>query len=349
MDLLDQLAQLCATPGVSGFEEPIAAKIKSFLDPLGVEVLQDQIGNLAAHFPGSGPRVALFAHMDEVGLVVRKIHPEGFLLVERIGGTTEHVLPGQRMQVWTPSGPLQAVVGALPQHLASSHDAPLLSRMYLDMGTRDRLSGEACGVEVGLPVTYAPSFERLQDRIASKSLDDRAGCAILLQLAERLKAQPPSADLYLVFVVQEETVLRGAIPMMYELQPDYAIGVDATLSFDTPDLADGQTEVKLGQGVVFKVMDHIRGSGLGFISHQGLRRYHERLAQKNGLLFQREVVTGLSTAATPLPFIRSGLPVMGLSFPLRYAHSPVEVADLADLHAILNLIEQAVRHPWQSD
>jgi putative aminopeptidase FrvX len=239
------------------------------------------------------------------------------------------------------------VIGALPQHLANSHGIPGLAEMYIDIGVQSRLAAEEVGIEVGSPVAYASVFEIMNGRIASKAMDDRGGCTLLLQLAERIVADEVPADVFLVFAVQEETALRGAVPAIYEIQPDYAIGVDATLAFDTPDLNDGQTEVCLGGGVVFKVLDHIRGSGLGFISHPGLRRHLEQLAHEHEIPFQREVVTGLSTAATPLPYVRSGLPVAGVSFPLRYSHSPVEVADTTDLENTLALLELAVQHPWE--
>lgn len=347
MDFHEQLAQLCATPGVAGFEQPIAIKIIELLKVAGVQAVQDRIGNVIAHLPGPGPKVALFAHLDEVGLLVRKIDQNGFLMIERVGGTSEHVLPGQRVQIWTNSGSVLGVIGTLPQHLANSHGVPGLGDMYIDIGLQSRLAAEEVGIEVGSPVTYASVFEILNGRIASKALDDRGGCALLLQLAARMIADEVPADIHLVFAVQEETTLRGAVPAIYAIQPDYAIGVDATLAFDTPDLKDGQAEISLGGGVVFKVLDHIRGSGLGFISHPGLRRHLEQLAREHEIPFQREVVTGLTTAATPLPYVRSGLPVAGVSFPLRYSHSPVEVADLTDLENTLALLDLAVHYAWE--
>jgi putative aminopeptidase len=343
---LNLLAELCALPGIAGFEQPVARRLQAVFEEIGVAVRRDRIGNLIAHIPAEGPRVMLFAHMDEVGLLVRKIHPDGFLFVERLGGTSPHVLPGKKLLVWTSNGPLPGVVGALPMHLAADRPQAALEDIYIDLGARSRQRTEELGVEVGQPVTYAAEFFELESCVAAKSLDDRLGCCLLVELARRIKAQPADCDLYLAFLVQEENVLHAGLPVANAIQPDYAIGVDATLAFDTPDLANGQTELRLGGGTVIKVMDRLRSSGIGFVAHPELRGHLERLAKENSLPFQREIVVGLSTLASLLPFSGAGLPVAAISFPLRYAHSALEVCDLADISATRMLLELAVRQPW---
>lgn len=344
---LSLLEDLCAEPGISGFEQPVAHFLRNYLQIRGIAANIDRIGNVVAHLPGDGPRAALIAHQDEVGLIVRKIHPNGFLFVERVGGTSPHVLPGKRMLVWTQNGPLPGVVGAVPMHLSSEISQPSLQEMYIDIGIRSQFDVETLGVEVGSPITYSPSFDQIHGCLASKSLDDRLGCFLLLELAERVRLQSAPSDIWLVFVVQEENMLSAGLPVVHTLQPDWALGVDATLAFDTPELTHGQTSLALGRGTVIKVMDRIRGAGQGFISHQGLRQHLEKLALTSGIPFQREVVIGLSTAATPIPFANAGVPTAAISFPLRYSHSAVEVADLEDIHWTADLLEQAVRSPWQ--
>jgi putative aminopeptidase FrvX len=340
------LAELCALPGVAGFEQPVAGRLKEIFAEMGVDARRDRIGNLVAHLPGDGPRVMLFAHSDEVGLLVRKIDAKGFVFVERLGGTSPHVLPGKKMLVWTATGPVTGVVGAMPMHLAGNGKQPELEKMYIDLGVYSRQQVEALGVEVGQQITYAPDLVQLNGCLGGKSLDDRLGCALLVELARRVLAQPAPCDLYLAFLVQEENSFQAVIPAANAIQPDYAIGLDATLAFDTPDLADGQTDLHLGGGVVVKVMDRIRGSGVGFVAHPELRCHLEMLAKANNIPFQREIVIGLSTLASLLPFTGTGLPVAAISFPLRYAHSSFEVVDLEDIGAAQLLLELAVRQPW---
>jgi putative aminopeptidase FrvX len=343
----DLLKDLCATPGISGCEQQVAARIRSELDRMGLTHETDRIGNLTAHLPGKGQRVVLFTHMDEVGLIVRRVHSQGFLYVERVGGTSVSALPGQRVQVWGDRGPVAGVIGVLSQHLDPNPRPVDLYGVFIDIGASTSAEVAKMGIEVGQQVTYAVSFDELDGRIASKSLDDRMGCYLLLQAAaQALKTELP-LDIYLLFVVQEEAILSGGLPSVQALQPDWAVGLDATLAFDTPDIAVPQTDVCLGGGTVTKVMDHLRGQGMGLIAHRGLREHIETVARENGIPFQREVVTGLSTAGSPMPFIRGGLPVAAISFPLRYAHSPVEVVDLSDIQHTLDLVEKLIRQPWR--
>jgi putative aminopeptidase FrvX len=346
MTLTPLLSELCSAPGVAGFEGPVQDLIRRRLLEMGIEPSADRLGNLVAHLPGEGPKVLLVAHSDEVGLIVRKIHPAGYLFIERIGGLSSEVLSGQRVQVWTTSGPVDGVICAFPQHLKKSRPSLELSDLFIDTGVQSRQEVLDLGIETGLPVTFQPSFHEHRGRVSGKSLDDRIGCYLLLRLAECLREAVLPCDLYLSFVVQEENLLRGAEPVAYSLQPDYVIGLDGTLAFDTPDLLDGQNEVVLGSGTVIKVMDHLRGMGIGFIPHLGLRRHLEAQAAAAGIPFQREVVTGLSTAASPLPFIRSGLPTAAVSFPLRYTHSPVEMADIQDIQHTLDLLIRLANNPW---
>ncbi len=342
----DLLERLCAAPGIPGFEAPAAAVVCNQLDQWGIPYSMDAIGNLTAHLPGPGPKLALVAHLDEVGLIVRKIHPGGYLFIERVGGTSVHVLPGQRVDAWIGDRPLRGVIGALPQHLNSGSQSVPLNEIFIDIGTASRQAAVDLGIEVGTAVTYVPELTCLQNSIACKALDDRLGCHMLLRLARAALDDPTRSDLYLVFSVQEETLQRGADPAIVQIQPDYVIGVDGTLAFDTPDLDDGQNDMRLGSGTAIKVMDAIRGHGMGLMSHPALRRHLEGLAVDAKIPFQREVLTGLTTAVTPLPYLLSGLPVAAVSFPLRYAHSPVETADLDDVEFTYRLLDCMVRNPW---
>jgi putative aminopeptidase FrvX len=347
-DDLELLRALCAAPGVPGFEAPVAQVIRERLSALAIETTTDAIGNVTAHLAGVGPRALLFCHMDEVGLLVRRITPDGFLLIERVGGASHDALLGQRLDLWTEHGALPALVGVLPQHVSNGKPAPGLEQMYIDIGANSSAEAEAMGVQVGSPLTYRATFEVIHERLVSaKALDNRLGCYVLLRLAEALQWRSLPMAVYLGFTVQEETRLAGAIPLANRLRPDWAVGVDATLAFDTPDLHDGQTDLALGQGPAIKVMDHVRGAMQGLIAHPGLRRHIEGLARQHGLPFQRELVIGLSTAATPLPFVGEGIPTAAVSIPIRYSHSPVETADLRDVRDTCRLLEALVIEPFR--
>lgn len=344
---LDLLETLCRLPGISGFEHPVAQAICASLEAMPVECYVDRIGNVVAHLPGEGPRVLMLAHMDEVGYMVNRILPDGFLQLERVGGAAIHTLQGAHMQVWTDSGSIPGVVGIIPPHIQSDHRPDGLDGYYVDLGMHSIEAVHECGIEIGSPVTVRPVFQKLENRVAAKALDDRAGCALLVELARALVGQPLACDLTLAFVAQEENLLVGGLPVANQVKPDWVLGVDATLTYDTPDLTTYHGQVALGSGPAIKIMDHLRGRGQGLIAHLPLRKHIEQVAKTHGITLQREIAIGISTAASPLVFAGEGLPVAAVSFPLRYSHSPAEVVDLNDLNQTLQLLYALVMQPWK--
>jgi putative aminopeptidase FrvX len=347
----DLLEQLTALPGLSGFEEPVRRFIAQRLEQINVPFEVDSLGNLVAHIAGEGPRVLFVAHMDEVGHVVSKIRADGYLSIERIGGVSAAALSGQPVQVWTTNGFLPGVVGVYPQHLERLESEPPQRRPFVDIGVRSREEALACGVRVGAVVTYAPNFTRLNQRlIRSKALDNRVGCYLLLQLAIQWGEKRPPTDLFLAFTVQEESNLRGAVPVARAVAPQYIVGLDVTLAFDTPDLAPlEQSEVVLGKGPALKIMDHLPGSLYGTIAHPGLRAHIEDIAAQEGIPLQYEVMMGLTTAISPLAFVEAGMAAIGLSIPSRYNHSPVEVVSTDDIEAAAMLLQVLVASPWPEE
>lgn len=332
------LKGLSETPGLPGREMPVAEAIRAALPRGGWEVSTDAPGNLVAHLPGDGPRVLLVAHMDEVGLIVRRITGGGFLLVERMGGMGVRSLPGSRLTLWTDSGPLPAIAGVLPHHL-DTKGPPDLADVYVDIGAASRADAERMGARVGDVLTWSSALERHgYSLVCGKALDDRLGCFVLVTLAHGLDAHPPACDLYLAFVVQEETMLMGGLPVAQRLSPDVAIGVDGTLAFDTPDLEGKQSDIRVGAGPALKLFDAIRGGGASFVPGRRLARLVLEVAAREGIPLQREVITGLSTAITPLTYAGDGLEAAALSLPIRYHHSPVETADLSDAAHMVGLL-----------
>lgn len=343
---LTLVENLCAASGVAGFEEPVRQVLSGYLKQAGVEFRHDRVGNLVAHVPGEGPRVLLVAHMDEIGFMVRKVEQDGFVRLERIGGAALETLPGQHLIFDSERGPVPGVVGMVPPHLQSSGKSTGLAGIYVDVGARSREQVSQMGIVVGTPAVYAPRFQVMQGCVSAKALDDRAGCALLAQLAGMAAASALPCDLSLAFVVQEENVLVGAQPVVHDLQPDWILGVDATLTYDTPELDFTYSDVHLGGGPAVKIMDHIRGRGQGLVAHPALRCHIESTAQQAGLPLQREVAVGISTAVSPLPFQNAGIPTAAVSFPLRYSHSPAEVADISDLNRTLSLLYHVLTNPW---
>ena len=337
----DLLARLTAVSGISGREWQVAELIRSAL-PAQYEVQQDALGNLTVHVPGKGKRVMLMAHMDEVGLIVRRVLENGFLRVERLGGINLHALPGSLLTLTTEKGSLDAVVGLLPQHLDNNAE-PELNSLYLDIGAGSAREVSEMGVQVGDSLTWSAPLKRIgSKRVCSKALDDRLGCWVLLMLAEQIKPADLSCDLYLTFSVQEETMLKGGLPAVNTFAPEVVIGVDGTLTFDTPELIGEQSEIVIGGGPTVKWMDTIRGKQVTFVPDQDLVRYARQAAEQLHIPLQSEIVVGLSTAVSSIPLMGSGIATLALSLPIRYHHSPVEMADLSDVLHMVQLLKYLI-------
>jgi len=338
---LTLLKELTGTPGVSGREQAVAGLIQRNL-PAGFDCHTDPLGNLTAHLPGIGPKLLLLTHMDEVGLIVQQILPNGFIRVERIGGISVRALPGSKMDLWTETGKISAQVGILPGHLDLG-ETTKLSDCYIDIGANSDHEASQMGVQIGDVLTWHSEFSHLDNNlISSKALDDRLGCFALIMLADHLVTQNSPFDLTLAFSVQEETMLNGSLPVVERIKPDIAIGVDGTLCFDTPDLLNGQSSIGLGKGPVLKWMDAIRGKSACYVPDLKISRQIRKTAEAEMIPLQQEVMTGLTTAITPVPYHSLSVRTAAISIPIRYHHTAIETANLLDVHMLVELLKTLI-------
>jgi endoglucanase len=335
----DLLKRLSETPGVSGHEDRVAELIQSELPREHFNVHKDNLGNLIAHKSGKGKKIMIVAHMDEVGLIIQRILPNGFLKVERIGGTSLRALPGSRLSLWSSEGCIPAAAGVLPQHLDPKEPITDFSKVYIDVGANSIEEIQSLGILPGDVLTWDSSFQSIEKNLLrGKALDDRLGCYMLIQLANLLAAQETKHDLYLVFSVQEESMLSGGVTAANAISPDMLIGVDGTLAFDTPDLEGQQCDMRLGNGPALKWMDAIRGKMAAFFPDQEFAKSVRKTANDNNIPLQDEIVTGMSTAITPMVYASKGASAIGLSVPIRYHHTPIETADKRDIENLILLL-----------
>jgi putative aminopeptidase FrvX len=340
MDKLDYstLSDLTQIAGISGREFSVSKAIEAALPP-SFKTIYDNIGNLIATNEGSGPSVMLVAHMDEVGLIVRRITPDGFLLVERIGGMGIRGLPGSRLRLWSEELNFLAQVGIPPQHLDASVPNP--AQLYIDIGASSKEEVLEMGVQIGDMLTWDSPFEEIgAHRIRGKAFDDRLGCFALISLAKAIERDKVNlgCNLILAFTVQEETMLAGASPIVNRFHPNLVIGIDGTLPSDTPDVNTHNSEITLGGGPALKYFDAVRGKLAAYVPDWELTQLIKKIARQHSLLLQYEIVVGLTTALTPLPFALCGIKSAALSIPVRYHHSPVEMADKRDIDILLDLL-----------
>lgn len=346
--LIRELSEIAAP---SGNEDRLVAHVVDLLCRRGLDPVVDRIGNVRVAFgpdAGVGEGVLVFAHLDELGLVVRNVEADGYVRLHRLGGVPERVLPGTRVVIHAARGDVPALVGLKAHHLTPPEEKYLArptTDLYLDLGASSAAEVRGLGIRVGDPVTYAAAWTDLpHDRFAAKSLDDRLGVAAALELVDRLRAEPPAGPVIVAFSVQEEFNVRGTLALAAAVRPAMAVCLDITPATDTPDLR-GETPVRLGGGpVVSRLTFHGRGTLGGLVPHPALVREFERAAGEAGIEIQYEAIVGLITDAAFLPMATpEGIATCGIGIPVRYTHSPVETAQLSDVAETVRLLESVVR------
>ncbi len=345
--LKEILLTLMRLPGLSGHEDRVRRAIAAHLQEIGVESHSDRLGNLVAHFPGEGPAVMLFTHMDQLGFVVRRIEPDGLLRLVRLGGVPERALPAQDVLICVAEGrDVEGIIAHKSHHATAQSEKNAVlphTDLYVDVGMRSASEVEAAGIKIGTPVVYKPRAAALgQDRIVGTSVDDRAGCAVLLEVARALKARKNGPPVHLAFTVQEEFNLRGALPLAQKIKPEIAIQIDLMLASDTPDMT-GCGDVVLGGGPGISLYSfHGRGTLNGVIPHPAMVRLMEEAAQSQNTPLQRSAQTGILTDLSYVQHVGEGVASIDVGFPMRYSHSAREVCDLNDLVALSGLLVAAL-------
>ena len=320
---------MLTTPGPSGAEAAVGALWREAAAAFA-EVEVDAMGSSIARVAGSGegPLLAIVGHVDEIGLIVSHVDDEGFLRFGGVGGWDPVILVGQRVSLLTRAGTVEGVIGKKPIHLLKDEDrkrVPELKDLHIDIGARDGEEARS-RVRVGdVAVIAGEPLELPNGRIASRALDNRIGCWVAYEAA-RLVAEAGGAPgpVAAVAAVQEETSLAGSQTTAYSLEPDVAIVVDVTFATDQPGIELGEvTRHPFGSGPVL-----MRGANL----HPGVFELLCETAEAEGIPFTIESVGRMtSTDVDAVHVSRGGVPTAGVMVPLRYMHSPVEMAQLDDL------------------
>ena len=345
--LRHDLKALMLIPGLSGHEERVAAWLRSSLDGLGLAHRTDRLGNLIATIPGdkAKPSVMVFTHMDQLGFFVRKIETDGLIRVERMGGVSERAMAAQEVTLCGAKGDVAGIIMNKAHHSTTPEEKYKVlttPEIRIDTGHGSKAAVEAAGIFIGTPVVYAGRvIELAGDRIAGTSVDDRAGCAALLELA-RARARTKGPTLHLVWSVQEEFNLRGAVVAAQNLSPDIAIQIDLMLATDTPDMAD-RGEMVMGGGPGISLYSfHGRGTLNGVIPHPALVRLMEDTADALAMPLQRSAQVGVLTDLSYVQLLGDGVASIDVGFPMRHSHSSVECCDMADLEGLVRLLDGAL-------
>ena len=340
------LCELMLIPGLSGHEERVAAAIRARLAEVGVASSVDRLGNVVVTLPGdpAKPSVMVFTHMDQLGFFVRKIEADGLIRVERMGGVSERAMAAQVVTLCGRKGDVAGIIMNKAHHATGpdeKYKVLTAPEIRIDTGHGSKAAVEAAGISIGTPVVYRGQVVELAgERIAGTSVDDRAGCAVLLELARAMPKGAPTV--HLVWSVQEEFNLRGAVVAAQVLQPDIALQIDLMLACDTPDMAD-RGEMVLGGGPGISLYSfHGRGTLNGVIPHPALVRLMEETAAAEGLALQRSAQVGVLTDLSYVQTLGAGVAALDVGFPMRHSHSAVECCDLGDLEGLVRLLSAAL-------
>ena len=317
----------------SGHEQAIRRVLLDELKKLGFAPVLDRMGNVVVVKEGTGDaprkRVMVSAHMDEVGLIVTSATEDGYLRIAAAGGIDPRVLVSKRVTVGDDK--LPGVIGAVPIHLQSAAERKhvlSMDELLVDIGAKNKDEAER-KAPMGTYSSFDTPYVEYGDGFAcGKAFDDRVGCLSLLRL---LQEELP-VDLVACFVSEEEVGCRGAKVASFAKAPDKGIAIDVTAWGDTPGTK--QPDIKLGEGIAVKVMDH------GSISNPDLREALLAAGAQAGVKTQREVLPFGGTDASAMQTSRGGIPVCTLSIPCRYVHSACEVVDLRDVEGGVALLKK---------
>ncbi len=322
--MIELLKQLCMLDGTSGDEgvvrDFVISQIKDFC-----EYKIDNLGNVIAFKKGKNTpvkKVLIDAHLDEVGLIITHIEESGFLRFKTVGGIDTAALMFRKVLI---NGKTLGVIGGKPVHLCEGDERkklPDADSLYIDIGASSKEQATEL-VSVGDCAVMCSDFTVVKNRVLSKALDDRVGCAVLIELLK----QDAEYDFYASFSVQEEVGLRGAKVAAFSVEPDSAIVIDGTTAADVAGVTAAKQVCRQGEGAVVSFMD-------GATSYD--RRYYNA-ALSSGIKAQSKCAVAGGNNAGAIHLSRGGVRTVALSVPCRYIHTANSVCDMSDVIAVRDL------------
>jgi putative aminopeptidase FrvX len=331
------LQRLTDAPGPSGFEEPVRKIMVEQLQPLTDHIAYDGLGSVIATQGNGGPRVMLDAHMDELGGVVRRVTPDGLLTMQMLGGWLDQALVDQRWIIVGAKGPLHAITGIRDIHIITPEERTKVfprDTVFLDVGAHSAAEVAAMGIAPGDPVAPDSPFTILNgtQNYLGKAWDDRVGCALLVEVAKRLRGQPHPNQIAYVATVQEEIGLRGAQTAAAVVKPDVGIAIEAGVVRDAPGVRPEEAQEKLGEGPAIFLYNSSE------LPSRKMAALVKSVAQQNNIPLQTDLVQGYGDDGAEIQGSNGGVPTITITVPTRFTHSHNDIINRGDFDKTVDLV-----------
>ncbi len=339
------LEELSNAHGPSGSEGPVRVIVQRELAPIADELDSDGLGSVIARLGPSdrSPAVMVMAHMDEVGLMVRFVTPEGFVKFQGLGGMLDQALINQRWVIATHKGMVRGITGIKTTHVMPMEARTQIFRreqMFIDVGATSKQDAEErLGIRPGDPIAPDSAFMVLNDSklYVGKAWDDRAGVALMLEVLRQLRERPGPNTVYAAATVQEEVGLRGAHTSTFKVEPDIGINLESGVASDYPGITDDEAQEKVGKGPGLFLHDST------MLPNLKLRDLTSDIAREKGIPLQVTVLAGYGQDGSEIQRARGGVPTVNISVPTRYLHSHYGVISRDDFDGAVALVTELVR------
>ena len=333
--LLEKLSNAAGPPGA---EEAVRAIMVSEMKPYAsVPLRYDGLGSVIAQQGASGPRIMIDAHMDELGGMVRRVTPDGFVTMQMLGGWLDQALVDQRWIIIGSKGPVHAVTGIRDIHIASTEERGKVyprEQIFLDVGARNATELANMGISPGDPVVPDAPFLVLNgsNNYLGKAWDDRIGCAVLIEAMRRTSTMAHPNQLFYVATTQEEIGLRGARTATQTVKPDIGIAIEGGISGDTPGSKPEETQARLGAGPGMFLYDS------STLPNRKLVAFTRKVAAAARLPLQADLVQGYGDDSAEMQLNNGGTPTINLVVPVRYTHAHNGVVNRQDFDQMVELV-----------
>jgi len=336
-ETLSLLQQLADAHGPPGFEEPVRRIMVERMRPASDKLFFDGLGSVIARQGSSGPRVFIDAHMDELGGVVRRVTPEGWLTMQMLGGWLDQALFDQRWVILGSKGPVRAITGIRDIHVTPQEErnkAFTREQVFLDVGAKTPGEVAALGIGPGDPVAPDAPFAVLNgsQRYLGKGWDDRVGCAVLVEAMRRLRGEKHPNQLFWVATVQEEIGLRGAHTAAELVKPDVGIAIEGGVVRDAPGTHPEEAQEVLGAGPAIFLYDS------SALPNRKLVALVKETARAVGVPLQPDLIQGYGDDSAEIQKSSGGVPTVNLVVPVRFTHSHNGIIDRRDFDRMVELV-----------